>query len=122
MKKITEERAIKLIKKGIYPKCVTTSKGDFVFVTSVSELLNLKELGNSGVQKFELFEVYTKLNVPDGSDQLSFDEAFNLLCGDVPLINVIMYDGTSFKISSKDELVSFYRSQSVQKEPFAFYK
>lgn len=122
MKKITEERAIKLIEKGIYPKCVITSKGDSIFVTSVSELSNLKQLGDAGVQKFELFEVYTELNIPDGADALSFDDAFNLICSGVPSINVIMYDGTSFKISSKNELVSFYRSQLVQKEPFAFYK
>ena len=123
MKKITEERAVKLIEKGIYPKCVITSKGDYIFVTSVSELSNLKQLGDAGVQKFELFEVYTRLNVPDGADELSFDDAFNLLCSDVPSsINVIMYDGTSLKISSKNELVSFYRSQIVRKEPFAFYK
>ena len=122
MKKITEERAIELLKNGIYPKCVTTSKGDFIFVTSVSELSNLKQLGNAGVQKFDLFEVYTELNVPDGADELSFDDAFNLLCSGVPSINAIMYDGTVFKISSKNELVSFYRSQIVRKEPFAFYK
>lgn len=122
MKKITVERAKNLIKNGIYPMCVINSKGDSVFVNSITELHNLEQLGDAGVQKFELFEVYSSLKIPNGSEELTFDEAFKLLCLGKPPIYAIMYDGKTLAFSNKNELVSFYRKQAIRKEPFKFYR
>lgn len=124
MKIITEERAIELIKKGIYPKCMTTSKEeDAVFVTSISMLFNLKKLGEFGSQKFELFEVDQTLKIPPNASEVSFDQAYILLDNHDPhLVYAIDISMDSpIEISTRNEIISFRRSRSVRGEKFAFY-
>lgn len=125
MKRINESRAIELLNLGIYPKCITTSKEeDAVFVTSISELFNLKKLGEFGSQKFELFEVDQTLKIPPEAKEVSFDQAFILLDDHDPhLIYAIDTSMDSpIEISTRNDIISFRRSRSIRGEKFAFYK
>ena len=123
MKKITEARAIELINLGIYPKCITTSKyEDAVFVTSVSELFNLKKLGELGSQRFELFEVNQTLNIPDNASEVSFDQAYMLLDDNIPhLVYAVDYSNVPIEISTRNELISFRRSRDIRSIAYVFF-
>ena len=123
MKRISVERAIELIKNGVYPQCNTTSKEeDAVFVTSISELFNLKNLGEMGSQKFELFEVEQTLTIPTNASRLTFDQAYILLDDNNPqLIYAVDGGNVPIEISTRNELISFRRSRDIRSITYVFY-
>ena len=123
MKRISEDRAVELIKNGIYPKCMTTSKeDDAIFVTSISKLFNLKKLGDLGSQRFELFEVDQASSIPDNASEVSFDQAFMLLDDNDPhLIYALDDSNIPIEISTRNELISFRRSRDIRGITYVFF-
>lgn len=81
MKKITKHEATQLIQQGIFPICQTSSRGDYCFIYSLSELQRLEGLSSS--QLFILFgyedSELKAFQVPEDAMVLTLDEAISLL-------------------------------------------
>ena len=87
MKKITKKEATQLIEQGFFPVCQTSSRGDYFYVYSLSELQRLE--GLSAYQLFVLWG-YEKaaiqaFRIPDSAMELTVGDAISLMMEDVPV-------------------------------------
>lgn len=116
MKEISLKRAKDLIEKGEPVKCQTGNRVDqFTMVHDVSKLNYLYELSKNKVQLCLLYQVETKKHISEDSIEISFDEAFDMLCDG----NVVFYEdeaGGEETINDVPELISLRRAKESRGE------
>ena len=116
MKKITEKRAIKLIKSGKYPKC-KVSREVYETVNSLEKLESLKRL--SSVQSFDLYEDNSLSSLPKNSVPITIDDAIRLLSDD-KTVHCIR-SGETKAITTTSELMGVIRSCNIRGDQFVLY-
>ena len=112
MEKITEKRAEELLKQGFFPEC-EVERDTFIKVKSLSELANLKNLANMGVQSFTLYgfsnqEISSFKKIPADSIEVSFEDAAEVLEIKGDIYGKILGVKETFQIESINDLKSFY--------------
>lgn len=116
MKRITEERAKKLISCGKYPKC-KVSRDVYEPVTSLEKLESLKRL--STVQNFELYEDTSLITLPENAMPISIDDAIKLVSDNESICCV--RNGEVETINATSKLMGVIRSCNIRGDQFVLY-
>ena len=117
MKKVTFEKAKKLISTGIPVKAYVNR--DYKPVATLNDLENLKHLREEKVQDFELFYEPVNNSIPENAMEVSLDDAITLSYEGEEIYS--LHDGNEIKFLSPNEIIFHFRSCSIQKNPCTFY-
>lgn len=117
MRKITEKKAIQLLKEGHILKCQITAR-DIVPVKTESELRALLRLKAENVQMCEIFFEREKVKIPENAMEVSLDEAIQLIAE-----GEIVYGKTEEEeeITTQVALIQYYRSAKLRGEPMLYW-
>lgn len=119
MKKITENEAIKLIKRGVYPQCQVGRIS--VPIKSIGDFQRYKDLAQQKVQKFELF-LPTNTSVPKGACPLTIEEALLELQAKTSVLIYVLKNGKESFVANRSELMSYCERCNVRGENIVLYK
>lgn len=122
MEKITKERAISLIGKGLFPK-VEVSREVFRIIHSLDELKYYENLASA--QGFNLYGYSDKeiedYKVPDGALEVSIDDAYKLLHDCDVTIGARVIGEKEILLSGLNDLSLFLRKYKSESLPFLLY-
>lgn len=118
MKKISYAEAKQLINSGNSIKCLVSRTE--IPVRTLNDLENLNHLANEKVQSFELFYETTNISIPDNAQQISIDDAITLLHTGETIC--YLQNDSEIKISSQNELLSYYRSCHIHGDKCTLYR
>lgn len=107
MRKISYEKAKKLINAGIPVKAKISREE--IPVATLSDLEQLNLLKEQKVQDFEL--LYEPVSIPDTALEATLDDSIKLLCDGETIYS--KHDGKEISFSSKSDvnrLIEYYRS------------
>lgn len=117
MRKITEKKAIQLLREGNILKCKISAR-DIVPVKTESELRNLLRLKAENVQMCEIFFERKTVKIPENAMEISLDEAIQLLAeGEI----VYGKSEEEEEITTQNVLMQFYRSALLRGEPVLYW-
>lgn len=117
MKKISYEEAEKLISSGIIVKAYVNR--NYQTVSTLNDLKYLNHLRDEKVQNFELFYDPVNSLIPENAMEVSLDDAITLSYEGEKIYS--LHDGNELKFLSPSEIISHFRSCSIQKNTCVFY-
>lgn len=122
MKKINHNQAIKLIRKGYFPKCCVSRI--MKPIRSLAELEQLERL--SFVQPYTLYgfsnsEISAFETVSDNVISLSLDEAIKMLYSGKKIHAKVLGEKNTFLFLSANALLEFYKKNFISGNSVSFY-
>ena len=122
MKKINHNQAIKLIRKGYFPKCCVSRS--MKPIRSIAELDRLERL--SSVQPYTLYgfsssEISAFETTPDNAISLSLDEAIKILYSGGKIHAKVLGEKNTFIFLSANTLLEFYKKNYFSGNIVSFY-